>query len=111
MKILATLVCLLVVTASFAQQNLVKQKSDSLQNQNRDNMPILKGQGNALNIPTRSGKGDAIPMPNRSMPAVALASEKQVSVRVKAKSEEVKHWSVDSLFRVLPNTTLPKKTK
>ena len=108
MKILATLVCLLVVTASFAQQNLVKEKSDSLQNQNIDNMPILKGQGNALDIPTRSGKGNAIPMPNRSMP-VALNSEKRVSVIVKPKSEQVKHWSIDSLIRVLPNTTLPKR--
>ncbi|GAB3902013.1 hypothetical protein [Spirosoma agri] len=107
MKILAILVCLLVATASFAQQNSVKEKSDSLQNQNIDNMPILKGQGNALDIPTRNGKGDAIPMPNRSMP-VALNSEKQVSVIVKPKNEQVKHWSIDSLIRVLPNTTLPK---
>ena len=107
MRIVVTLVCLLVVTASFAQQNSVKEKSDSLQNQNIDNMPILKGQGSALDIPTRSGKGDAIPMPNRSMP-VALNSEKQVSVIVKPKSEQVKHWSIDSLIRVLPNTTLPK---
>ena len=79
-----------------------------MQNQNIDNMPILKGQGNSLDIPTRKGKGDAIPMPNRSMP-VALTFEEQVSVCVKAISEPVKHWSVDSLFRVMPNTTLPKK--
>lgn len=108
MKILATLVCLLVVTASFAQKNSVKEKSDSLQNQNIDNMPILKGQGNALDIPTRSGKGDAIPMPNRSMP-VTLTSEGQISVSLKAINEQAKHWPVDSLFRVMPNTTLPKK--
>lgn len=108
MKIIATLVCLLVVTTSFAQQNSEKQKSDSLQNQNIDNMPILKGQGNALDIPTRNGKGDAIPMPNRSMP-VALTSKEQVSVSVKAKSEPIEHWSVDSLFRLMPKTTLPKK--
>ncbi|AUD04419.1 hypothetical protein [Spirosoma pollinicola] len=108
MKIVATFVCLLVVTASFAQQNPVKGKSDSLQNQNIDNMPIRKGQGNALDIPTRNGKGDAIPMPNRSMPVV-LTSEEQVSVSVKAMSEQVKHWSVDSLIRVMPTTTLPKK--
>lgn len=108
MKILATLVCLLVVTAIFAQQNLMKGKSDSLQNQNMDNMPIRKGQGNALDIPTRNGKGDAIPMPNRSMPA-DLSSEEQVSVSLKAISEQAKHWSVDSLFRVMPNTTLPRK--
>ena len=107
MKILATLVCLLVVTASFAQQNSGKEKSDSLPNQNTDNMPVLKGQGNALDIPTRNGKGNAIPMPNRSMP-VALHSEKQVSVIVKPKSEPVKHWSIDSLIRVLPDVTLPK---
>ncbi len=108
MKIVATLVCLLAVIASFAQQNPGKGKSDSLQNQNIDNMPILKGQGNASDIPTRKGKGDALPMPNRSMP-VALTSEKQVSVTIKAKSEPVKPWSVDSLIQVLPNTTLPKK--
>ncbi|MFD2938402.1 hypothetical protein, partial [Spirosoma flavum] len=108
MKILATLVCLLVVTASFAQQNLMKEKSDSLQNQNIDNMPILKGQGHALDIPTRNGKGNAIPMPNRSMP-VALNSKEQVSVSVKAKSKPVTNWSVDSLFQVMPSTTLPKK--
>ena len=107
MKIVATLVCLLVVKASFAQQNLVKEKSDSLQNQTIDNIPILKGQGNAIDIPTRSGQGNAKPMPNRAMP-VALNFEKQVSVIVKPKSEQVKHWSIDSLFRVLPNTTLPK---
>ena len=71
-------------------------------------MPILKGQGNALDIPTRNGKGDAIAMPNRSMP-VALNSAEQVSASVKAKSEPVKHWSVDSLFRVMPNITLPQK--
>ena len=108
MKILATLVCLLVATASFAQRNSVKEKSDSLQNQNIDNMPILKGQGNALGIPTRHGQGDAIPMPNRFMP-VALTSEEQVSVSSKIISKPVEHWSVDSLFRVMPNTSLPKK--
>ena len=108
MKIVATLVCLLVVTASFAQQNSVKEKSDSLQNQTIDNMPILKGQGNALDIPTRNGKGDAIPMPTRSMP-VALTSEEQVSASLKIISKPVEHWSVESLFRVMPNTTLPKK--
>ena len=104
----ATLVCLLVATASFAQQNAVKKKSDSLQNQNIDNMPILKGQGTAVDIPTRNGKGDAIPMPNRSVP-VALTPEEQVSVSLKMKSEQVKHWSVDSLFRVMPTITLPMK--
>ncbi|SFE32953.1 hypothetical protein [Spirosoma endophyticum] len=108
MKIVATLVGLLIVTASFAQQNSVKEISDSLQNQTIDNMPILKGQGNALDMPTRNGKGDAIPMPNRSMP-VALTSKEQVSVSVKAKSEPVTHWSVDSLFRVMPTRTQPKK--
>lgn len=108
MKIVATLVCLLSITASFAQQNSVKQKSDSGQNQPIDNMPVLKGQGNALEIPTRNGKGDAIPMPNRSMPVV-LPYEEQVSVRLKAISEPAKHWFVDSLIRVMPTTTLPKK--
>lgn len=108
MKAVAILVCLLVATASFAQHNSVKGKSDSLQNQTIDNMPILKGQGNAVDIPTRKGQGDAIPMPNRSMP-VALSSEEQVSGSLKMKSEPVKPWSIDSLIRVMPDPTLPKK--
>ncbi|RYC70071.1 hypothetical protein [Spirosoma sordidisoli] len=108
MKIVAILVCLLVATASFAQQNSVKQKNDSLQIQNIDNMPLLKGKGNALDIPTRNGKGDAIPMPNRSRP-VALTSGGQVSVSSKIKSKPVEHWSIDSLFQVMPKTALPKK--
>lgn len=104
MKVFATLVCWLIVTAGFAQQKPIREKSDSMQNV--DNMPIFKEQGSALDMPTRNGKGNALPIPNRSVP---LTSEEQVSMALDALKGQLKHWPVDSLSRVKPNVTLPDK--
>lgn len=106
MKAFATLVCLLIGTAGFAQQNLIKEKRDSVRN--IDNMPILKGDGNAIDMPTRNGKGDALPMPNRSMPVPSVAGE-QISVKLKALGEPLKLWPADSLNWLNPTMTLPSK--
>ncbi|MEZ0487271.1 hypothetical protein [Fibrella aquatica] len=126
MKTLATLVCLLAVTVSFAQQSPVKGESDTLQymgavpmlneqeldrlNHNGqgdiDNMPILKGHGNASLMPTRNGRGNALPMPNRSTPMPLQ------SARVTQLPEGVLDQVVgDSLNRIKPNIDLFLKKK
>lgn len=73
MKTLATLVCLLVVTASYAQESPAKEKSNSPQR--TGDMPILKGHGNALDMPTRNGKGEATAIPNRPTPVPWTSEE------------------------------------
>ncbi|RYF73390.1 MAG: hypothetical protein EOO39_10500 [Cytophagaceae bacterium] len=104
MKAFATLLCWLIVTAGSAQQNPVKEKSDSLQN--IDNMPVLKGRGSALDMPTRTGKGEALPMPNRPIP---LSPGEQVSMGLDAVRGQLKNRGADSLNRIKPNVPIPDK--
>ena len=106
MKTLTTWIGLLVATAGFAQQSPIKGEGNSVPN--IDNMPVLKGRGNALNMPTRNGKGAAIPMPNRPRP-VPTISEEQVATSLKALGEPLKPWPADSLNWLNPIMTLPSK--
>lgn len=60
MRLVITLLGVLLVAKSFAQQKGANPVSDSLSN---DKMPIHKDNGTAADIPTRKGQGDSVDMP------------------------------------------------
>ena len=103
MKVFETLVCLLLGTASFAQQSLQKDKEVVSQ---KGDMPILRGHGDALEMPTRNGRGEALAIPNRPTPVPNNPSENSAMVMQSLKNQ-IERFLADSLNREKPRDTLP----